>query len=89
MTIDPTWIAMLGTVCGGVGLKISEKWLNHAKDKRDDRKEFREEIKELQDRLDNVEDDLAEWRGKYYAAQEQILILKAMMVGAGLTIPDD
>jgi hypothetical protein len=83
--LDPGWIALIASVAGGVSLKVVEKWLNRNVEKRDDRKDFREELAELRTRLDAVEKEVDEWRGKYYTAQEEILALKTKM--AGLTPP--
>lgn len=81
--------ALVGTLVGSVGLKITEKWLNRNVDKREDRRDFRVEIKELLDRMDKLEEEVTTWKDKYYRGQEEILTLKAMIIGAGIHTPDD
>lgn len=88
-TLPPEIWALLGTVLGGTGLKIVERFLNRDVALRDDRRDLREEVKELYERVEHLEDEVTAWRDRYYAGQEQILMLKAMVIGAGIQIPED
>lgn len=78
--LTPTWIALFGTLMGGVGLKVVEHWLSRSK-VRDDaamqiRSELRTEIQSLKQELNNAEADLDKWRGKYYELMDQFIRVK-------------
>lgn len=79
--ITTAWIALIGTVLGGVGLKFVEHWLSRSK-VRDDtaaqlRNELRTEIQGLKTELNNVEADLDKWRGKYYELMDNFIKVKS------------
>lgn len=79
--ITTAWIALIGTVLGGVGLKFVEHWLSRSK-VRDDtaaqlRNELRTEIQGLKAELNNVESDLDKWRGKYYELMDNFIKVKS------------
>ncbi|QJD50943.1 membrane protein [Streptomyces phage Bmoc] len=79
--ITTAWIALIGTVLGGVGLKFVEHWLSRSK-VRDDtaaqlRNELRTEIQGLKQELNNVEADLDKWRGKYYELMDNFIKVKS------------
>lgn len=89
LTANPAVLAAVCTVAGALVLKTLEHFLNRDNGKRADRKEFREEWNELLGRIDRLEAEVDAWRDKYYRGQEEILTLKAMIIGAGIKIPDD
>lgn len=79
--ITTAWIAVIGTMLGGVGLKFVEHWLSRSK-VRDDtaaqlRNELRTEIQGLKQELNNVETDLDKWRGKYYELMDNFIKVKS------------
>lgn len=79
--ITTAWIAVIGTMLGGVGLKFVEHWLSRSK-VRDDtaaqlRNELRTEIQGLKTELTNVEADLDKWRGKYYELMDNFIKVKS------------
>lgn len=79
--ITTAWIALIGTILGGVGLKFVEHWLSRSK-VRDDtaaqlRNELRTEIQGLKTELNNVESDLDKWRGKYYELMDNFIKVKS------------
>lgn len=79
--ITTAWIALIGTILGGVGLKFVEHWLSRSK-VRDDtaaqlRTELRTEIQGLKTELNNVESDLDKWRGKYYELMDNFIKVKS------------
>lgn len=79
--ITTAWIALIGTLLGGVGLKFVEHWLSRSK-VRDDtaaqlRNELRTEIQGLKQELNNVESDLDKWRGKYYELMDNFIRVKS------------
>jgi chromosome segregation ATPase len=80
MAIDATWIALVGTVCGGVGLKVAEHWLGRNKVKIDDaaqiRDELRLEINTNREEIRSLEEGLEEWRKKYYELFEAHIALQ-------------
>jgi predicted nuclease with TOPRIM domain len=79
--IATAWIALIGTVLGGVGLKIVEHWLGRSKIRDDTatqlRNELRAEILTLRQELNNVEADLDKWRGKYYELMDNFIKVKS------------
>lgn len=84
--ITTAWIALIGTVLGGVGLKFVEHWLSRSK-VRDDtaaqlRNELRTEIQGLKKELNNVESDLDKWRGKYYELMDNFIKVKSELESA-------
>ena len=43
--VDAAWIALIGTLCGGIGLKIIEHWLGKSKVKMDEASKLRDELR--------------------------------------------
>lgn len=80
MAIDPAWIALIGTVCGGVGLKVAEHWLGRNKVKVDDatqiRTELRQEITVQREEIRQLESDVNKWREEYYKLYEKYINLQ-------------
>ena len=85
--IDPAWIALIGTLFGGIGLKVAEKWLNRNSDNRSDRKDYRETVNELHERIDRMQDDIDELRRNLYASQEEAALLRVYIIEKGLPLP--
>lgn len=77
MTLDPVWIAFIGTICSGVGLKLAEHWLGRNKVKTDDaaqiRDELRLEITALREENKQLEAEVEVWKGKYYTLWEEFI----------------
>lgn len=72
------WIALVGTLAGGSGLKIVEYILGRSKyrdtlasslrtELRVDNSALRVENQHLQDEVDRIEKSVDVWRNKYYA----------------------
>lgn len=78
--INQAWLALLGALLGGSGLKIVEYWLNRSKIREDAssqmRTELRNDIKGLREELRAVEDELDKWRGKYYELMDEFMKAK-------------
>lgn len=91
--LDPAWIAFLGAAFGGAGLKVTEHWLGKNRVKIDDasniRNELRASVTELKTENAQLEEQVNTWRGKYYAAQEKILLLRGALLRRGIEPPDD
>lgn len=72
---NPAFLALIGTIFGGAGLKIVEKVLNKDKVKSDIateiRNELRGEVGTLRDELRRVETELDDWKAKYYELLDQ------------------
>lgn len=77
MAIDPAWIALIGTVCGGVGLKVAEHWLGRNKVKTDEaaqiRDELRLEITALREEVKQLEADADKWKKEYFGMYEKYI----------------
>lgn len=73
--LDPAWIALIGTLCGGIGLKLLEHWLGRSQVKRNDAQQIRDELRtqvaELRDTNRILEKEVDEWRDKYWALREK------------------
>ncbi len=84
--ISQAWLALLGALLGGSGLKFIEHWLNRSKVKEDAaaqmRTELRDEIKILREELRTVEDELDKWRGKYYELMDEFMKAKGDLAEA-------
>lgn len=80
VALDPAWIALIGTVCGGVGLKVVEHWLGKSKVMVDDaaklRTEYREEITVQRDEIRQLEADVVKWREEYYNLRDKHVALQ-------------
>jgi len=79
--MDPGLLAIIGTVFGGVGLKVVEYWLGKSKERQ-------EEIEKIQNRLEIEEEESHKWRTKYYQNEDYILLLRRQLVEAGHKPPE-
>jgi hypothetical protein len=79
--INQAWLALIGALLGGSGLKVIEHWLNRSKTKDDSATDFRNElrtdIKDLRAELARTEEELDKWRVKYYALMDEFIKFKA------------
>lgn len=70
MTLDPGWIALLGTLGGGTGLKVVEHFLNKGQTKTNEaskiREELRTQIEDQRTEIRRLEEQVEDWRNKYY-----------------------
>ena len=73
--LDPAWIALFGTLMGGVGLKALEHWLSRGKVKQTEqdrlRDELRQEITNLKSENNQLEKDVDHWRKEYYDLRDK------------------
>lgn len=76
------FVALVGTIFGGAGLKVIESWLGRAKERATEaqaiREELRQQIENLRAQLDKasaeeqrLEGLIEEWRGKYYDLRDE------------------
>lgn len=73
--INQAWLALIGALLGGSGLKVIEYWLNRSKN-RDDaaasfRNELRQDVTALRDELRKTEQERDMWRDKYYELRDK------------------
>lgn len=77
---DPTVIALIGTLCGGVGLKFVEHFLGRSKIKIDEaskiRDELRVEITAQREEIKTLEADVEKWRKDYYDLRDEFSTAK-------------
>lgn len=75
MALDPAWIALIGTICGGIGLKILEHWLGKSKVKIDEaakiREELRIEVNGLRIENKHLDSELDKWKKDYYDLRDK------------------
>jgi hypothetical protein len=81
--VGTEWIALIGTVAGGIGLKITESILSRGTKKADTatamRAELRQESVALREELRAVEKELDEWRDKYYELMQELVDVKSSL----------
>jgi archaellum component FlaC len=79
MALDPAWIALIGTLCGGIGLKLMEHWLGKSKLKIDEatklRDELRIEINNQKEEIKELEKEVDRWRTEYYDLRDKYTTL--------------
>lgn len=79
---SPGFVALMGTIFGGAGLKIIESWLGKAKERTAEnatiRDELRKDIDSLRAQLavadeeeKRLEAQIEEWRAKYYDLRDE------------------
>lgn len=85
--IPGPWLAFMGTLLGGTGVKILEYFLGKGKAKADIataiRDELRKDIKDLQQRVDELEEDNDKWRRRAFKAEEELAISKNLIASHG------
>lgn len=88
--LDPAWIALIGTIIATVGVKILERWLGkkdrNSTDAAQIRSELREQITTAKEEIRRLEDELDEWRAKYYEAIEELVAKRIELQNALDTI---
>lgn len=93
MALDPAWIALIGTVFGGVGLKAAESWLGRSRVKIDDaskiRDELRLEITAQREEIKQLETDVNKWRDEYYNLRDKYVGLQTELTLALQKIKDE
>lgn len=81
--IDPAWLALIGTLCGGIGLKLAEAWLNKGKVKTDYaaniRDELRVEVAANREEIKDLETDVDKWKGNYYDLRDKYVELQTQL----------
>lgn len=79
--MDTAWIALIGTVFGGAGLKLMESFLARGSKKVDTatamREELRKESAALKEELRVVEKELDQWKEKYFTLMAEYLEIKS------------
>lgn len=91
--LDPAWIALIGTLCGGVGLKLLEYWLGKSKVKIDEasklRDELRIEITAQREEIKDLEAEVNKWRTDYYDLRDKYTTLNTQYLIALEKIKDE
>lgn len=81
--MDTAWIALIGTLFGGVVLKIVEGILARGSKKADTATEMRDELRKestsLREELRVVEKELDAWKEKYFMLLQEYLEIKSAM----------
>lgn len=74
---NPAFLALLGTIFGGIGLKIVESLLTRSKTQTDlaaqIRAELRVDVQSLRDEIKRLDAELDLWKSKYYQLLETLL----------------
>lgn len=76
------WV-VIGTIVSGLALQGITKFFNKNVEKRDDRKIDLAEIKELRERIDQVEAEVTEWRERYYRERSHTARLERFIINKG------
>ena len=86
-TIPGPWLTLIGTIFGGAGLKLLEWFLGRNKVKVDVatqlRDELRKDIKDLQNRVDELEAENEKWRARAFKAEEEVAVRNALIASHG------
>lgn len=90
--INQAWLALIGAILGGSGLKFIEHWLSRSKAKDDSASKFRDELRtevsSLRDELRTTETDLDNWKQKYYTLVEDAMKVRSELDAALRAIAD-
>lgn len=82
--IDTAWIALIGTVFGGAGLKLIENFLSRGQGKIDAATQLRDELRKestaLREEIKQVEKELDQWKEKYFILLQEFLEIKSQIV---------
>lgn len=93
MALDPAWIALIGTIFGGAGLKATETWLGKNRVRVDDaakiRDELRLEITAQREEIKQLETDVNKWRDEYYNLRDKYVALQTELTLALQKIKDE
>lgn len=93
MALDPAWIALIGTIFGGAGLKATETWLGKNRVRVDDaariRDELRLEITANREEIKQLETDVNKWRDEYYNLRDKYTELQTQLTLALQKIKDE
>lgn len=77
--LDPAWIVLIGTLCGGIGLKVVEHWLGKSKIKIDEASQIRDELRlqlaAQKEEIRELEAEVMRWRSQYYDLRDQFTTL--------------
>lgn len=75
MSMDPAVLTLIGTLCGGIGLKVTEHFFSRNKSRFDDasriRDELRMEITSQREEIERLETERDKYRDSYYDLREQ------------------
>lgn len=86
-SIPAPWLTLIGTIFGGAGLKFLEWFLGRGKNKIDIaaqlRDELRKDIKDLQNRVDELEAENEKWRARAFKAEEEVAVRNALIASHG------
>lgn len=93
MQLDPAWIALIGTLCGGIGLKVLEHWLGKSKVRADEaaklRDELRIELNSQKDEIRELELKLQEVTREYYDLRDKYMELNTKYMIAIEKVKDE
>lgn len=85
--MDTAWIALIGTVFGGAGLKVLENILSRGQSKDDLatslRQELRKDSTDLRVELKGLEKELDKWKERYYLLLQEYLEIKSHLESMG------
>lgn len=91
--LDPAWIALIGTLFGGVVLQVANKLLNKGKTATTDAKSIRDELRasvtEQKGEIKELEDEVTEWRGKYYDLRDSYIDVQTQLTLALQSIKNE
>jgi len=93
MELSPGVLALIGTLFGGVALKVTESWLGRSRAKVDDaaqiRSELRAELTAKNAEIVALEAEVDKWKGLYYDIRDlkvqvetELRIVKAQLAEA-------
>lgn len=90
--MDPAVLALIGTLCGGIGLKLTEHYFGRSKIKFDDAARIRDELRiqltNQQEKISSLEADRDKWKMDYYDLRDRLTKLETELAFAIQALKD-
>lgn len=84
---NPAAVATVFTILGGILLKVVESWLHKNQEYIASKKDYREEIAELRERVDSLEAEIERWRKVSHHLEEELTKARVQLVKLGVDPP--
>lgn len=91
--MDAAWIALIGTLMGGAGLKFIEKFLARGTEKQDFatkmRDELRTDLNTTKEEVRQLEKEIDQWKEKYFLLLQEHLEVRSQVTHQRPVKPED
>lgn len=86
LELGPGFLALIGTIIATIGVEIIKRWLTSkdrsVSDAAGIRSELREQVNSYKEEIRRLEDEVDEWRGKYYITTEELVAKRLELINA-------